>query len=84
MELLVRQAAGPEASIECLEAAAEFATAYYDVVRVRKIHTEMLSSLNLAKATPEQLNELVAVDRYDRRAMTKQRRAARRLRLLRG
>ena len=84
MELLVREAAGPEASDERLEAARDYATAYYDIGRVRGVRTEMLSDLNLAKATPEQLDDLIAIDRYDRRALTRQRRAATRLRRLRS
>jgi hypothetical protein len=80
MELLVRQAAGPEASDECLEAATDYATAYYDIGRVRKVRAEIFSDLSLAKATPEELDVLIAIDRYDSRAQTRQRRAATRLR----
>ena len=80
MELLVQQAAGQEASDERLEAASDYATAYYDIDRVRKVRAEILSDRSLAKATPEQLDELIAIDRYDSRAQTRQRRAASRLR----
>jgi hypothetical protein len=84
MELLVRQAAGPDASNECIEAATDFATAYHEIQRVRDVQNVMLTDQDPAKASPEQLDELIATNRYERRAFTKQRRASAKLRRLLG
>jgi hypothetical protein len=84
MELLVRQAAGPEASNECLQAATDFATAYHEIRRVRDVQNEMLTEQYLARAYPEQLDELIATNRYENRALSKQRRASAKLRRLLG
>jgi hypothetical protein len=56
--------------------AIEAATALLDLIRIRKVRTEMLVAMNLAKATPNQLQRLLALHRYESRARTRRRRAS--------
>ena len=59
-----------------LRYATEAATALPDLIRIRKVRTEMLVAMNLAKATPEELQRLLALHRYESRARTRRRRAS--------
>ena len=59
-----------------LRYATEAATALLDLVRIRKVRTEMLVAMNLAKATPDELQRLLALHRYESRARTRRRRAS--------
>jgi hypothetical protein len=56
--------------------AIEAATALLDLIRIRKVRTEMLIAMNLAKATPDELQRLLALHRYESRARTRRRRAS--------
>ena len=56
--------------------ATEAATALLDLIRIRKVRTEMLAAMNLAKATPDELQRLLALHRYESRARTRRRRAS--------
>ena len=57
----------------------EAATALLDLMRIRKVRNEMLAALDLATATPDELQRLLAIDRYESRARTRRRRASARL-----
>jgi len=57
-----------------LPPAAEAATSLLDLIRIRKVRTEMLAAMNLAKATPDELQRLLALHRYESRARTRRRR----------
>ena len=59
-----------------LRYANEAATALLDLIRIRKVRTEMLAAMNLAKATPDELQRLLALHRYESRARTRRRRAS--------
>ena len=59
-----------------LRCATEAATALLDLIRIRKVRTEMLVAMNLAKATPDELQRLLALHRYESRARTRRRRAS--------
>ena len=59
-----------------LKCATEAATALLDLIRIRKVRTEMLAAMNLAKATPDELQRLLALHRYESRARTRRRRAS--------
>ena len=50
-----------------------------DLMRIRKVRNEMLAALDLATATPDELQRLLAIDRYESRARTRRRRASARL-----
>jgi hypothetical protein len=56
--------------------ATEAATALLDLIRIRKVRTKMLAAMNLAKATPDELQRLLALHRYESRARTRRRRAS--------
>ena len=57
-------------------AAMEFAEAQIELLHIRAIRAHMLRSVDLAKATADQLERVVALDRYERYAHTKRRQAA--------
>ena len=57
----------------------EAATALLDLMRIRKVRNEMLAAMDLATATPDELQRLLAIDRYESRARTRRRRASARL-----
>jgi hypothetical protein len=60
-----------------LRHATEAATALLDLIRIQKVRTEMLAAMkNLAKATPDELQRLLALHRYESRARTRRRRAS--------
>jgi hypothetical protein len=58
------------------DAAVVFARAHVELLQIRAIRTEMLVSIDLGSATAGQLQRLVALDRYERYAQTKQWQAA--------
>ena len=59
-----------------LRCATDAATALLDLIRIRKVRTEMLAAMNLAKATPDELQRLLSLHRYESRARTRRRRAS--------
>jgi hypothetical protein len=59
-----------------LKNATEAATALLDLIRIRKVRTEMITAMNLAKATPDELQRLLSLHRYESRARTRRRRAS--------
>jgi hypothetical protein len=46
-----------------------------DLIRIRKVRTEMLAAMNLAKATPDECSASFLLHRYESRARTRRRRA---------
>jgi len=59
-----------------MAAALHAAAAHLDLQRVQKIRRDMLAKMDLAIATPEDLQRLLAIDRYETRARTRRRRAS--------
>jgi hypothetical protein len=57
----------------------EAAAALLDLIRIREARQDMLATMDLATATPKQLQRLLAIDRYESRARTRRRRASARL-----
>jgi hypothetical protein len=57
----------------------EAATALLDLMRIRKVRNEMLAAMDLATATPDELQRLLAIERYESRARTRRRRASAKL-----
>src|SRR6516165_7024100 len=49
----------------------EAAAALLDLMRIRKVRHQMLATIDLATAAPEQLQRLLAIDRYESRARTR-------------
>lgn len=59
-----------------LNCANEAASAMLDLIRFRQVRMTILATLDFKTANPEQLRRLSALDRYERRAITKRRRAS--------
>ena len=59
-----------------LRYATEAAAALLDLIRIRKVRTEMLAAVNLANAAPDELQRLLSLHRYESRARTRRRRAS--------
>ena len=59
-----------------MAAALHAAAAHLDLERVQKIRRDMLTKMDLATATPKDLQRLLAIDRYETRARTRRHRAS--------
>jgi hypothetical protein len=68
--------AGGEALSKC---AAEFAQAQLDIERVQSIREELMAKLETDRPETSILNQLTSLDRWERYALTKRRRAGRKL-----
>jgi len=49
------------------------------LIRVQKVRHQMLATMDLATATPDELQRLLAIDQDESRARTRRRRASARL-----
>jgi hypothetical protein len=67
---------GEEAGEEELTSAAEFARAQLELLRIRSTRTELLAKIGLDFNKTQELRRLAALDRYERYAHTKRRRAS--------
>jgi hypothetical protein len=61
---------------EQLTAATEVAEAQLELVRIREVRAKLMAEMELRLANPEQLRRLAALDRYERLAAARRRRAA--------
>jgi hypothetical protein len=61
-------------------AAAEVAQAQLELLRIRAVRAELMAMVDLGSVNLEQLQRLAALDRYERFAHTKRRRASRKWR----
>ena len=68
-----------QASEEQRVAATEVAQAQLELLRIRAVRAELTALVDLASGNLEQLQRLAALDRYERFAHTKRRRASRKL-----
>jgi nitrate reductase beta subunit len=73
VENLARLLANEDAN--SMVAALHAAAAHLDLQRVQKIRRNKLARMDLATASPEDLQRLLAIDRYETRARTRRRRA---------
>jgi hypothetical protein len=76
VDKLAHQIVGDHIDNYKLLSTTETASALMDLLRVRKVRSEMLATLDLACPSPAQLHRLLAIDRYESRARTRRRRAA--------
>jgi hypothetical protein len=77
--------AGAQATEDRLKLARDFASAQIELARVQAIRAEQWEKINPNEGldhSPKNLNRLAALDRYERYAFTKRRRASRELRSL--
>ena len=70
---------GEAASEEQLKSAAEFAQAQLELLRIRAIRAEMMKDADLKLGDTQDLRRLAALDRYERLAQTRRRRASHKL-----
>jgi len=75
--------AGDTATAEQLGVAREFAAAHLDLTRIRNLCAQVTSKLSNQPMDPRSLRRLCGFDRYERRAWTKRKYAARELEHLR-
>jgi hypothetical protein len=61
-----------------LAAATEVAQAQLELLRIRKVRAELMAEVDLASLDLNHLRRLAALDRYERLAATRRRRASRR------
>ena len=62
---------------EQLTSTMEVAHAHVDLLRIRRVRAELMAAIDVASCDLRQLRRLVALDRYERYAHTRRRRAAR-------
>jgi len=77
---IVRALAGEQASEDRLSPAEDLARAQLELIRIRSIRMEQLAKADLNECTFGELRRLAALDRYERYALTKRRRASQKLR----
>ena len=76
VEAITRALAGEGASVEQLSVAAGFAQAQSELLQIRRIRAQMMSEVDFNFNDTQELRRLVALDRYERFAHTKRRRAS--------
>jgi hypothetical protein len=78
-EAIARALTGDQTNEEKLVAATELARAQLDLLRIRKIRTDLMAQSDLTSGNLDQLRRLAALDHYECLAHTKRRRASRKL-----
>jgi hypothetical protein len=77
LEAIAQAVTGEGAGEEQLISAAEFARAHLELLRIRATRAEMMTAIE--RDSTQQLRPLVALDRYERYAHTRRRRASAKL-----
>jgi hypothetical protein len=73
----IARAVGRDTASELQEATTLFARAQLELRGIRKVRHELLADLECGKLKPQELRRVAALDRYERLARTKSRRAKR-------
>jgi hypothetical protein len=68
--------ASGEGNEDRLKPAAEFAMAQIELLRIRSTRTELTAKIEINYNNTQQLRRVVALDRYERYALTRRRRAS--------
>ena len=76
-DAIARALTGEDANEEKLRSAAAFAAAQLELKRIRLSRADLIAKVDLNHPDIHELQRLVALDRYDRYAHTKRRRASR-------
>jgi len=79
VDALAQVLAGKQAKGEDLMSASEFAEAQLELLRIRSTRTALISKIEFISLSTQELRRLVALDRYERYAHTKRRRASAKL-----
>jgi hypothetical protein len=77
VEAIAQALTGEGASEDQVTSAAKFAEAQLELLRIRAIRAETMRDIDLNLGSTQDLRRLLALDRYERYAHTKRRRAAR-------
>ena len=78
LDIIARDVVGSEPTSEQQMAAREFAQAQLELLRIRKVRARLLNDIAIA-CNNQELRRMVALDRYERFALTKRRRASHKL-----
>ena len=78
-DAIARLLAGAGANDEQLTSTTEVAHAQVELLRIRRVRAELMAAIDVVCCDPHKLRRLVALDRYERYAHTKRRRASRKL-----
>ncbi|MFY9952890.1 hypothetical protein [Bradyrhizobium sp.] len=78
-DAIARALAYDPADQERMSAATEVSQAQLELLRIRAVRAKLTAMVDLASGDLKQLKRLVALDRYERFAHTKRRRASRKL-----
>jgi hypothetical protein len=76
IDAIARMLAGEQTTDGRLASAADFARAQLELQRIRSTRNDLLAKINLSDYDTSELRRLVALDRYERYALTKRRRAS--------
>jgi hypothetical protein len=80
VNLIARELAGEHATQNRLASAADFASAQMALLQIQAIRTDQFSKVDLFnRSNLKELKRLAALDRYERYALTKRRRALQKL-----
>jgi hypothetical protein len=80
VNFMALELAGEYATEDRLVSAAHFASAQMELLRIREIRTDQFSKVDLnGGGNLKELQHLAALDRYERYALTKRRRASKKL-----
>jgi hypothetical protein len=79
VDAIARVLAGEQETGDRLTSATNFARAKLELLRIRKLRSEWLENIDCTYNSLHELRRLVALDRYERYALTKRRRASLRL-----
>ena len=75
VEALIQAIVGSGANAESVEVAKEIAEAHVELMHIRRLRAATAAGLDLGTADPQALARLQGLDRYERLAHTKRRRA---------
>jgi hypothetical protein len=76
LDAIAHALAGKDAAGDRLISAADFTRAQFELLRIRSTRAELLATVDLTNHNLRELQRVVAVDRYERYALTKRRRAS--------
>jgi hypothetical protein len=80
VNLIARELAGEHATADRLASATDFAGAQMELLRIREIRTDQFAEVDInGLSNLRQLQRLAALDRYERYALTKRRRASKKV-----